>query len=603
MASDAPYKCHAPWPKKISENPDITGQGVIIGYIATSGIAVLLILVYFLAIHDPSLDHVEKNGASSTSSIRGNPVDTIFLRAVRYIPRYCMGNLRFPKDKLERSFIKCIVAMSDTQLVTGFSILISGFVQLRQGLQSYHWLAIVDLAWFSSITHLACLTFLRGHLRNHSLERTFRVIAMACLAMMLIVALSFTSTYWWALIYGKSSVLEVAILTESNTIQHPAICHMGIQAYDVTIGLYDNPDVLFFSVGYISMIVSMLLIVLGFVFRVMKLYRVLSVGFIQNVRFQISAYVRRLLRVVYLWCCPKHHIPGLRRGLIYRPLLALFLSTRLLMDLWSSMLLEVLWLLVAFSWGIMRLMTLLQVTHEMFFEAFTVSENDNSQWGFGQVVAVFLLIVPLITFVEAFGQDETHNKSDTHSSVSIPLHDLSAQSNSALPSSSYAGTDIRTDPEDPDSDWNKHTEVLGTALTYTALMVIALVIFAFKTVSWAMISAIVQIRMPIILIIPNFFALMLLSLMIEADVSFIPQIPCWARKLLLIAVVLITGLSTLLPIIMTLARKVATEYLIFGPLSYPWLTNWAGVIVVASCYLVCIIIMRFVGSRPRSSLR
>ena len=125
--------------------------------------------------------------------------------------------------------------MSDTQLVTGFSILISGFVQLRQGLQSYHWLAIVDLAWFSSITHLACLTFLRSHLRNHSLERTLRVMAMASLAIMLIVALSFTSTYWWALVYGYEAYKGLGYLTDVDTIHHPAICHLGIQVYDVPL--------------------------------------------------------------------------------------------------------------------------------------------------------------------------------------------------------------------------------------------------------------------------------------------------------------------------------------------------------------------------------
>lgn len=313
--------------------------------------------------------------------------------------------------------------MSDTQLVTGFSILISGFVQLRQGLQSYHWLAIVDLAWFSSITHLACLTFLRSHLRNHSLERTLRVMAMASLAIMLIVALSFTSTYWWALVYGYEAYKGLGYLTDVDTIHHPAICHLGIQVYDVPLGLNDNPQYLDLSVGYISMIISMLLMVFGFAFRVMKLYRALSVGFIQRVRSQISAYVRHILRVVYVWCCSNRNSPGLRRGLVYRPLLALFLTTRLLLDLWSSMLLEVslvrcarsphypnivsrqiLWLLVAFSWGVMRLMSLLQVTHGIFFETFTVDESQNSQWGFGQVVAIVLLIVPLITFVEAFGQ-------------------------------------------------------------------------------------------------------------------------------------------------------------------------------------------------------
>lgn len=65
---------------------------------------------------------------------------------------------------------------------------------------------------------------------------------------------------------------------------------------------------------------------------------------------------------------------------------------------------QIFWLLVAFAWGIMRLMSLLKVTHKLFQEGFRVPENENSQWGFGQVVAVVLLAVPPITFIEAFGQ-------------------------------------------------------------------------------------------------------------------------------------------------------------------------------------------------------
>lgn len=241
--------------------------------------------------------------------------------------------------------------MSDTQLVTGFSTLISGFVQLRQGLQAYHWLAIVDLAWFSVITHLAYLTFLRSHFEKHSLERTIRVTAMACLAIMLIVALSFTSSYDWALTYGDDHYIQPNSSDDLTTIYHPAICHMGMRPYNILLGLNEDPHDLEPGIGWFSMIISIMLIVLGFAFRAMKMYKMLYTDTIQSVRSRISIYVRGLLRAVYLWCCPGKHILGLRRGLLYRPLLAVFLLTRLLIDIGSSMLLEVGFLnaLVSFS--------------------------------------------------------------------------------------------------------------------------------------------------------------------------------------------------------------------------------------------------------------
>lgn len=172
-----------------------------------------------------------------------------------------------------------------------------------------------------------------------------------------------------------------------------------------------------------------------------------------------------------------------------------------------------------------------------------------------------------------------------------------------MPSSSHTGTYIRTDPEDPDCDWNDHTELLGTAITYMAVIFIFLVIVAFKMVSLGMLTAILELRMLIILIIPNFFGLMLFSLMIEAAFSPVPQIPSRTRKFLHLAVVFMTGLSTLLPIIMGFAQQSAVEYESGRSVSYPWTHNWAGVVVVAACYPVCVIIIRFVRRSPGRSSR
>lgn len=40
-----------------------------------------------------------------------------------------------------------IVVMSDQQVVTGISIIISGLSQLRSGIPIYHWQSVVNLAW------------------------------------------------------------------------------------------------------------------------------------------------------------------------------------------------------------------------------------------------------------------------------------------------------------------------------------------------------------------------------------------------------------------------------------------------------------------------
>jgi len=82
-----------------------------------------------------------------------------------------------------------ILAFSDQQVITGVSILISGFSQLRSGISSYHWQSVVNLAWLSSVTHLITLTSLRRQARGNSPFRWWRIIAMGIMAAMLIGAI------------------------------------------------------------------------------------------------------------------------------------------------------------------------------------------------------------------------------------------------------------------------------------------------------------------------------------------------------------------------------------------------------------------------------
>lgn len=82
-----------------------------------------------------------------------------------------------------------IVILSDQQVITGISILIGGFSQLRSGITIYHWQTIFNLAWFSTMTHLLTLTVLRDEVRSNTPIRIFRIIGMAVLILMLMVAM------------------------------------------------------------------------------------------------------------------------------------------------------------------------------------------------------------------------------------------------------------------------------------------------------------------------------------------------------------------------------------------------------------------------------
>jgi hypothetical protein len=75
--------------------------------------------------------------------------------------------------------------MSDLQIVTGISVMISGYAQLQCGISCFDWQMFLYIAWFSSLTHFSCLTFLRSYLYRHKGERVWRLVGMGLLVVML----------------------------------------------------------------------------------------------------------------------------------------------------------------------------------------------------------------------------------------------------------------------------------------------------------------------------------------------------------------------------------------------------------------------------------
>lgn len=130
--------------------------------------------------------------------------------------------------------------MSDQQLVTGLSILISAYSRLNCGISVYHWKLIATTAWFSSATHLATLLFLRQYLQRNRYLWYVRVLLMTSLAVMLAIA-----------------TVTTTIQLES---QMPARC-----AYDPAgWWMYATGDP-------VTMILSLVILIGGFLIRLIEL--------------------------------------------------------------------------------------------------------------------------------------------------------------------------------------------------------------------------------------------------------------------------------------------------------------------------------------------
>jgi hypothetical protein len=185
----------------------------------------------------------------------------------------------------------------------------------------------VYLAWFSSLTHLCCLTFLRNYLFNHPGQRLWRLVSMFIIIIMLVIALVPTGSFDW---FRGSSTDEPMPPPSSY-----AICFFGQQPPKPSGFEHSLPN------SYLSMILSSLLLLLGFLTRVIRLYKTLSVEYILRLRSLLSKIARHGLRLVYAWCQAQPSSKSLRRSLIYHPLLAGFFMLRVSLDVYSSMFMEV----------------------------------------------------------------------------------------------------------------------------------------------------------------------------------------------------------------------------------------------------------------------
>ncbi|PWY93948.1 hypothetical protein BO94DRAFT_315290 [Aspergillus sclerotioniger CBS 115572] len=299
--------------------------------------------------------------------------------------------------------------MSDLQIATGIAILISGYAQLRCGISCYHWQFMGRLAWFSCLTHLSCLTLLRNYLHNHPSERHWRLVLMFALVVMLIVAIFPSGNYEW--IWGYP-------VFHPSPSDH-AICYF-----------LQRPSIK--TTAGISMSIYILTTGFGFLFRIVKLHKILSVYMVRRPRKSLSKWGRKGLWKIFMWRTAPNLSKRLLGNLLYLPLLSVFLVARVALDHWSSMYFEIYWLVMCFLFAIVQLIPTLELsdpTLHYYLDIYithigdklgdlsirvnstahniTIPEPDldniaGNRWGFGQIMPVVLLALPLLPIVEIF---------------------------------------------------------------------------------------------------------------------------------------------------------------------------------------------------------
>lgn len=209
--------------------------------------------------------------------------------------------------------------MADIQLLTGLAILTSGFASLRNGLSTYHWQIVVYLAWLSSLTHLTTLTFLRHYLHCRNFTRSWRLVAMFVLIIMLVVALVPTASFDWDEEWDEDDAPHAYAGSY-------AICYF-LKAPTGS------------ATSLVSMIVSVVAIFFSFVARIIRLYEVPSKS-LRSLKDKVHGLLINLLGKVRENAndssTPARKL--LRMNLMYHPARALVSMCRCAWIIYSSLL-------------------------------------------------------------------------------------------------------------------------------------------------------------------------------------------------------------------------------------------------------------------------
>jgi hypothetical protein len=260
-----------------------------------------------------------------------------------------------------------ILALSDQQLVTGLAILFAG-VTAQSRLTGYEFNVILSLAWFSSTTHLATLDVLSKYFASRGVIRDVRVVGMSVVLCML------TYTLVVALLLVPDGRIPVqCVFTAPSTSADP-------------------PDPLDFVFTVLPLYSSYLTRIMGLYFRKPALYYVsliwwklrnrkklprswLSQQFVDRAAFDRR---KRLERI------------GASSG-IRRQFLEAFLRYD---DSFLSGLPDIAF---SFSYGVAQLVqSRWQSVPDEGLAA------NASEMGFGQITAIFLLILPFLAAGEAY---------------------------------------------------------------------------------------------------------------------------------------------------------------------------------------------------------
>ncbi|KAH7029514.1 uncharacterized protein B0I36DRAFT_411471 [Microdochium trichocladiopsis] len=437
----------------MQSNPDISGIGasansykfelsrVTIGFMGPAFLVFALLLFTYLFAYDPLSDpfvtdhEVKSQKLGNTTSWKPNPIDVEFLRLFRRLfgvrgswssTTRILHEVVMPiRGSLEQLSLR--VPADHATLVAGLSILVSGFASLGNDtetpLTASDWYMIAYLTWFVNTTHLAGLTVLRTELHKMPTLRCFRVVLMFALLVLLVVALVPTAFFNWDA-FGVTSPVKDVVVPTAAVPQSPARCYfsMGRAQSLWNVGCaaqytgWRSPDPPFCKVfpektdiqpvhkasSFEAMVVAVMMLVVGFATRCVKLFPSFAGTLRRRVREPLSKSTRRILLGLTSEIDGTEEKPILSPGfpaqlwtdLVVLPCVGFFLGARWTVNLFNSTLFEVFWIAITIVWGFFKIYAIRATKMQT-----PESASEENAWTFGQAMSLSLFALQVLLLI------------------------------------------------------------------------------------------------------------------------------------------------------------------------------------------------------------
>lgn len=389
---------------------------MLIAFCATSLITLVAIALAYLFDIIPTRKHVD-NTVTDEELDDGllNDLDKEILRRRGPFRGLIRTRTEEEANKQFEAIQHFVLTLSDQQIVSGLAIFIIAYSR-HCTMFTYHFFIIVALGWFSSTTHLSTLTLLNKYFRDAPALKYTRLLGMFATFIMLFVGLLvlYTDLRFTVRVQCRFHRIFIREGPPLNTI-----CMVLVLGYLVIISLSKSLGFCFSRQGPFSSI------------------RRITSYCVRRGDYQLVSrkdyYVQRL-----------RGVSASQSLLVLRYINAYFLTFNFVYsEFLDSFLWEILWLFFNNIYGIRQtLWARVYVERRV-----RITEaDDEDAWGFGQLLALLLLILPLLAAAEGYrGMWEiclfvytaySEFKSDARSKkgqISIPLGSVTQQSGNTRP--------------------------------------------------------------------------------------------------------------------------------------------------------------------------